>query len=299
MFLATGFIFLSLGLLAQIKIIGNGNVGISTTTPAYQLDVNSKESRFFNTGKNALHINLNGLDPRLCSNKKIVFYKTDGSGFANIECQVSIQQADRNLNENITSLENLGLPTIEKLNGVSFSSKNDPAKRMQSGLFAQDVESAIPEAVFSNDSTKIKSLAYSAIIPYLVEAIKEQQSQIEKLQGIVAAVNEILTKKGLITSSFLFGSVRNMKDEKPQLDQNISNPFRNETSIGCFIPESTNNSFINIYSLNGIQLQQLKINGKGQQFVTIDGNSFVPGIYLYSLVVDGKEVDSRKMDVEK
>jgi len=34
----------------------------------------------------------------------------------------------------------------------------------------------------TNDSTKQKSLSYSAIIPYLVEAIKEQQADIEELK---------------------------------------------------------------------------------------------------------------------
>jgi len=34
----------------------------------------------------------------------------------------------------------------------------------------------------TNDSTRQKSLAYSAIIPYLVEAIKEQQEMIEQLR---------------------------------------------------------------------------------------------------------------------
>ena len=298
-FLVVGFIFLSFIVPAQIKIIGNGNVGISTPAPAFKLDINSVESRFFYSGKNALHINHFGMDPRLCSSDKIVFYKTDGSGFANIECQVLTQQADRNLNENIVSLENMGIPTIEKLNGVSFSTKNDPTKRIQSGLFAQDVESVIPEAVFTNDSTKIKSLAYSAIIPYLVEAIKEQQIQIRELTDMIVSLNENLVAKGLLINSFATSYLQNTGNEKARLDQNIPNPFSKETRIGCFIPETATSSFLNNYSMNGTLLQRFSIKDKGKQFVTVDGLSLIPGTYLYSLVVDGKEVGVRKMILEK
>ena len=298
-FLVAGFIFLSFIVPAQIKIIGNGNVGISTPAPVYRLDVNSKESRFFYSEKNALHINHFGMDPRLCSTDKIVFYKTDGSGFADIECQVLAQQADRNLNENIVSLENMGIPTIEKLNGVSFSTKSDPIQRIQSGLFAQDVEAVIPEAVFTNDSTKIKSLAYSAIIPYLVEAIKEQQIQIRELKDMIVSLNENLVAKGLLINSLATEYIQNTTNEKARLEQNLPNPFSNETRIGCFIPETATSSFLNNYSMNGALLQRFSIKEKGRQFVTVDGQSLIPGTYLYSLVVDGKEVGVRKMILEK
>ncbi|MBN2635082.1 MAG: hypothetical protein JXR61_02345 [Prolixibacteraceae bacterium] len=51
--------------------------------------------------------------------------------------------------------------------------------------------------------------------------------------------------------------------------------------------------------MNGTQLQQYSINGKRKQSVTIYGNSFVPGIYLYTLVIDGREVDTKRMILTK
>jgi hypothetical protein len=46
-------------------------------------------------------------------------------------------------------------------------------------------------------------------------------------------------------------------------------------------------------------LQQYNVNGKGKQTVTIDGNGFEPGMYLYVLVIDGKEVDTKRMILTK
>jgi hypothetical protein len=48
-----------------------------------------------------------------------------------------------------------------------------------------------------------------------------------------------------------------------------------------------------------LELQQYSINGKGKQSVTINGNSLEPGMYLYSLVIDGKEVDTKRMILTK
>ncbi|MFN3329287.1 MAG: tail fiber domain-containing protein, partial [Fervidobacterium pennivorans] len=53
--------------------------------------------------------------------------------------------------------------------------------RRQIGFIAQDVEKVFPELVFE-DSEGIKSLDYSKFTPVLLQAIKEQQQQIEKLQ---------------------------------------------------------------------------------------------------------------------
>lgn len=45
--------------------------------------------------------------------------------------------------------------------------------------------------------------------------------------------------------------------------------------------------------------QQYNINGKGKQTVAINGNSLAAGMYLYSLVIDGKEVDTKRMILTK
>lgn len=186
---AMGIIVCSFSSFAQVKVAANGYVGIITTTPAYKLDINSGESRSWYSTAYPLGINHWGSDPRLTSTDKIVFYKTDATGFIDIECRTLFTNSDKNLKENIipladdkTLLLGSNIAKIEQLKGVSYTWKDDKDKKLQVGFLAQDVESVIPEAVITNDSTKIKSMAYTAIIPYLVEAIKEQQSQIEALK---------------------------------------------------------------------------------------------------------------------
>jgi len=54
-------------------------------------------------------------------------------------------------------------------------------KERRIGFIAQEVEKVIPEAV-GKDEEGIYSVEYDAILPLLVEALKEQQKIIEKLE---------------------------------------------------------------------------------------------------------------------
>lgn len=62
--------------------------------------------------------------------------------------------------------------------------------RNQIGLVAQDVQKVIPEAVRipENENSQLWELSYDTIIPVLVKAIQEQQTQIEELKQEIQAM---------------------------------------------------------------------------------------------------------------
>ncbi len=80
-----------------------------------------------------------------------------------------------------TNVEPLGsvLDKVLKLRGVSFNLKD--SSRKQIGLIAQEVESLFPELV-STASDGYKSLSYERLTAVLLEALKEQQAEIEELR---------------------------------------------------------------------------------------------------------------------
>ena len=49
------------------------------------------------------------------------------------------------------------------------------------GVIAQEVESVLPEVVAEND-TGLKTVAYGNIVSLLIEAIKEQQKEIDAIK---------------------------------------------------------------------------------------------------------------------
>lgn len=63
------------------------------------------------------------------------------------------------------------------INGYSYDWKDCSGSSY--GVIAQEVMDILPNAVSVNEDEKC-SIYYSAIIPFLIEAIKEQQRQIEE-----------------------------------------------------------------------------------------------------------------------
>ncbi len=84
-------------------------------------------------------------------------------------------------------------------------------------------------------------------------------------------------------------------NDAPVLYQNMPNPFNSTTTIHFHIPENTSASTLYVFSLNGTLIQTFPINATGDGTVSIDGSSLAAGMYVYTLVVDGKIVDSKRM----
>jgi len=71
-----------------------------------------------------------------------------------------------------------------QLNGVRFRwMKHDEWFNL--GFIAQDVQNIIPESVRYDESNDIFLMEYSAIIPVLVEGMKEQQTIIKDQQSAI------------------------------------------------------------------------------------------------------------------
>jgi len=135
-------------------------------------------------------------------------YFSGGLAYANGLYNVS----DERLKKNIQPIKN-ALSKILSLKGISYSYNSEIIKssegdtRTYYGFIAQEVEKIIPEIVATKsipissvilDKRKVseeefmigKTMDYVQIVPILVEAIKEQQKQIESLQAEIKKLKE-------------------------------------------------------------------------------------------------------------
>jgi hypothetical protein len=84
--------------------------------------------------------------------------------------------SDEKLKENIQTIDN-ALDKVKNLRGVEYDRKD--SGEHQIGVIAQEVEKIIPEVVYGDE---LKSVAYGNIVGLLIEAIKEQQKEIDELK---------------------------------------------------------------------------------------------------------------------
>ena len=153
------------------------------TTPDINTDGN------LNVKKNATiikNLKVNG-DTTLSKNVKInkkLNLANCGDVAKRIDRADRLPKSDKNLKTNIIPIEN-AIDKVLQLKGVEFDfiSSDDTGYLgvHQIGLIAQDVSKVIPEVVSKNNDGTL-GLSYQHLVPLLIEAMKEQQEQINDLK---------------------------------------------------------------------------------------------------------------------
>ncbi|MBW7914657.1 MAG: T9SS type A sorting domain-containing protein, partial [Taibaiella sp.] len=156
-------------------------------------------------------------------------------------------------------------------------------------LIAQEVKEILPEIVrVGDDPEKTMGIIYTELIPVLIQGMKEQQAMITELQTKLELYKneKTATVKDSETNKILDGVV---------LYQNSPNPFDRSTEIRYYIPERIETANIIIFDLNGKQLKNFTIDTRGDGGITLESGAWIPGMYLYSLTVDGVIADTKRM----
>lgn len=184
----------------------------------------------------------------------------------------------------------------------------------QYGVIAQEVEKVLPELIVPihhpalydslgkeiSPAVDLKGVNYQGFIALLMQGMKEQQDMIEDQQK---QINEL---KSLVGGSQLPGNNGAGNNSTSQnielsdknvvvLNQNVPNPFAEQTVISYNIPGNTGFAQIIFYNSMGQLIKAIDIREKGKGQLNVFANDLSSGTYTYSLVVDGKVIDSKKM----
>ncbi|MBR3101061.1 MAG: tail fiber domain-containing protein [Muribaculaceae bacterium] len=159
------------------------------------------------------------------------------------------------------------------------------------GFLAQNVQEAFPLLV-RTDKEGYRYVDYIGLIPILVQSINELQAKIARLNGETPIVSKAPTQSTM-------GNELSEDRVSAKLFQNAPNPFSNSTEIRYTLPESVTQAVVYIYDLQGKQVKSIAANGRGTASVTLNGNDLSAGMYIYALVADGQEIDSKRMILTK
>lgn len=247
-----------------------------------------------------------------------------GVFYGKVWTSTGYETSDRNLKQNIEVFSD-AMDIINKLKPRHYQFKTDEKYRFLNlpkgdhyGLIAQDVEQLLPNLVSTADhevlkrpqqsdaskpytnglpkptaqpagkpeTISVKALNYVELIPIMVkgmqeqsELIKQQQQQINELKVQVSRLS------GNVTTTTGMGS----------LSQNTPNPVERTARIVYAVPAGAGHAHLLITDNLGRTVKSVSLSKSG--YVNIDVSSLSSGIYNYTLLVDGKITDTKKMEV--
>jgi hypothetical protein len=265
-----------------MRVTSSGYVGIGTTTPAYQLEVNGGSATY-------------------------AAYFTGNP----VYCNGTVVGSDKRFKKNITKLESVN-DKIKKLSGYTYNFNTEEfkdrnfSKEQQIGLLAQEIKEVFPQLVIE-DKKGYLAVNYQGMIPVLLEAIKTQQKQLDKqdstnnalqnqLSQLANAINACCANNagGKIGAVSTVNTI-DLASNAAIIYQNAPNPFGDGTMIKYFIPENTANAQIVFYDELGNQLSTFAVITTGAGQLNIASANLAPGTYSYSLIINGKVIDIKKM----
>ena len=254
---------------------------------------------------------------------------TSVAGYFNGDVYTSSAQyytSDASLKENVNLLPDGSGTTIINLltpSTYSFDQVGHPNLQLPSGihcgLIAEEVEQVLPELVKSmhapakldstgniiDSSFEFKALNYTGLIPYLIQNAKEQNQRLEVLTDQIEALQEQLNNC-CNAGERQINPNGNDKDQSSIdvkltnvqaiiLDQNVPNPFAEQTKITYFIPDNVKQAQIFFYDNKGVVLKTVDIVERGAGQINVYAADLSSGSYTYSLIADGKLIETKKM----
>jgi hypothetical protein len=122
-----------------------------------------------------------GKDVKLFGTTTGKYMLWDTSGDELIVSGTLTETSSREMKTNIEPIENI-LPAVLQMQGVKFDWKDDGQKDNY-GFIAEEVDEILPNLVSHDSNGKAQGIQYSKMTAVLLEAIKEQQVQIEELKS--------------------------------------------------------------------------------------------------------------------
>lgn len=160
---------------------------------------------------------------------------------------------------------------------------------IQYGLDADQLKAVYPELVYEDANGNV-SINYVEMVPLLVQSINELKAELAELKGSSAKKAKAKTETTGIKESVSDIDIVRM-------DQNKPNPFSESTVISLNIPRETQSATIFIYDMSGKQVLNLPVSERGETNITVYARDLAAGMYIYTLVVDGKVGVTRRMIV--
>lgn len=171
---------------------------------------------------------------------------------------------------------------------------SDPVVPFGKSYYALDVNAVKQSfpALIIKDAKGNEYVNYTQLVPILVQAIKELKTELDDLKEAVASSG---TRKVNAATNI---ATNTLDEGRGSISQNSPNPFTGQSTVRVSVPDDASDAYVDILTLNGASVKRIPVSN-GLSEVSLSSFDFAPGTYLYTLVVNGKVSETRRMIVNR
>jgi hypothetical protein len=173
------------------------------------------------------------------------------------------------------------------------------------GFIAQEVEQSAKKLGYDFSGVdKPKSengfygLRYGEFVVPLVKAVQELSKKADRADSLQNRVNQLEARLAKLEALIKGNSTTSTSLSNTILEQNAPNPFDHSTSIKYAIPSGFQSAQLVITDNAGRTIKAIPLTSDSG-VVNVDGSLLSSGSYHYSLLVDGKVAQTKKMLITK
>jgi hypothetical protein len=199
-----------------------------------------------------------------------------------------------------------------KLSAEETGKEKANAAIVYTGFAAQDVEKAAKSLNYdfsgvdaAKNDKDLYGLRYAEFVVPLVKAVQElskmnddKDAAINSLKSEIRNLkseNESLEQRIARLEALMNVSSSAAMISSASLEQNIPNPFSNTTTINYTLPQKFTSAQIVIRDKSGKTLKAVNISGGGKGNLKVDASTLASDAYQYSLIIDGRLIDTKQM----
>lgn len=213
--------------------------------------------------------------------------------------------SDARAKKKIETIEDNTLEKISALRPVRYElvvvepDNEDGVTTEHLGFIAQELIEVYPEVVTYDEENDAYGVRYSELIAVLTKGIQELKNEIQDLRGQLNT-----GRSGDPNSAFIGeksaqkGFLNDVSGQKASLIGCNPNPVKSTSEITFFVPTDVSSASIYILDLNGKLIKSIPLSQRGHSSVEINSSEYSDGLYLYSLIVNDREVETKKMIVK-
>lgn len=232
------------------------------------------------------------------------------------------QLAPKNFTFKTTQFAQMNLPT-----GSQYGLIAQDVEQVLPELVKNVTQPAVLDSLGNviTPAVNFKSVKYESFIPILIQGVKEVNAKndstvavlntrIDSLQDVISNFNNRLNQfenqlneccshgnhgnhnsKSTLENNSNITEVTLENSNTILLEQNVPNPFAESTVINYFIPENIKYAQLLFSDNFGRIIKTVDIETSGAGTIKVYASNLSQGTYTYSLIIDGKVVETKKM----